>query len=92
MNSTESALRNLYSNFQFRQRPHSKYPLSNIDKLRWLGGMETLLQSLGKLPSGIPFDYQVKKKKILWIEFKLNEGYENYILRNCMEFLKGSPS
>lgn len=64
--------------------------LSRVDKLRWLGGMEALLQCMGKLPSGIIFDYAIIKKRFLFIPYNSKETYEQYILRNTSEFIARS--
>lgn len=88
----ESALRNLYKSFLFRERKESNMKLSRIDKLRWLGGMEALLQCLGKLPSGIIFDYKITKKTFLFIPYNSKETYEQYILRNASEFITRSTN
>lgn len=92
MNNAESSLRNLYRTYVFRHRPLSKMRLSRIDKTRWLGGMEALLQCVGKLPSMVPWEYQKIKKKFLFITYTKTESYEEYILRNCDEFITSSPN
>lgn len=92
MNDPESALRNLYRTYVFRHRPLSKMRLSSIDKTRWLGGMEALLQCVGKLPSMVPWELQKIKKKFLFIPYTKTETYEEYILRNCDEFITNSPN
>lgn len=92
MNDPESALRNLYMTYIFRNRAGSDCKLSYIDKLRWLGGMEALLQVLGTLPSLILWDYQKTKKKFLFISYTVTENYEDYILRIALKFLKESPN
>lgn len=93
MYDPESNLRNLYTSYMFRNKPDSTFKLSRVDKLRFLGGMEALLQCLYQLPSGIPFQYKKVDDKFLWIiPYKRNETYHEYILRKTLEFLRESPN
>jgi hypothetical protein len=93
MEEVESRLRNLYRLYKFNMRPGSKSRLSHFDRIRYLGGMESLLQTLGKLASGIPFEYKPITRKILYfISYKDKENYEELILRNCEEFITTSTN
>lgn len=85
MERVEVRLRNLYENFIFRMRQDSKSRLSSTDQLRYLGGMESLLQTLEKLPSGIPWNLQPIKRSFLGLSYQSTETYAEFILRNCRE-------
>lgn len=92
MEEVENRLRNLYTTYMFRNSKESVAKLSRVDRLRWLGGMEALLQCLGHLPSGIPFQQERKKKKFLFVPYFVEESYEEYVLRHTLKFLKESPN
>lgn len=91
MIETESCLRNLYTTYIFRNGPGNA-KLSYIDKMRWLGGMEALLQVLGIIPSLVLWNYQSVKRKFLFVPYNSKETYDEYILRITFEFLKNSPN
>lgn len=88
MEKAEYTLRNLYAAYKLQTRSKSLTKLNRVDKLRWLGGLEALLKCVGKLQSGIDFDYKKTKKVFLkLIPYTSTESYEDYILRNCYEFI-----
>lgn len=90
----ESRLRNLYRNYVFQNRPGSKMRLNRVDQVRFLGGMEALLQCLGKLQSGVTpaANYTVKEKKFLFFTYTTTESYQDFILRKCDEFVSSSQN
>jgi hypothetical protein len=89
MEEVISRLRNLYRSFEFYTRPASKQKLSRIDRMRYLGGMEALLQTVGKLPSGVLWDFKPVTKQFLYFQYQTTENYQEFILRNCKEFIDG---
>jgi hypothetical protein len=88
MYDPESTLRNLHKNYLFINGVESKKTMHHIERMRWLGGMEALLQCLNVIPSGIPFDLKLEKKKWFFIPYDSKESYQNYILRKSHEFLE----
>lgn len=93
MEEVESRLRNLYKTYTFNMRPGSKSRLSYYDNIRFLGGMESLLQTLGKIPSGILWDFKVVEKRFLnLIPYKSTENYKEFILRHCEELITDTPN
>jgi len=92
MYDPESTLRNLYNNFLFLNRGESKETMDRITRMRWLGGMEALLQCMNVIPSGIPFDFMIERKQWLFIQYESKESYQAYILRKTAEFLQRNKS
>jgi len=87
MRDPQQMLENMYETYLFRADPKSGYKLKKTDKLRWLGGMEVLLMCVGAIIGGVAIQYQKKTVKFFFIPFKVEESYEDYILRNTYEFL-----
>lgn len=87
MRDPQQVLENMYETYLFRVDPKSGYKLNKTDKLRWLGGMEILLTCIGATVGGVAIQYQKKTVKFFFIPFKVEESYEDYVLRNTYEFL-----
>jgi len=81
---TIDLLKNLYHNYRQKR-------LSNVDKLRWLGGMEAYLIELGFLQvGGFPFDFKRSVLLKFWvIKITVRENYEEFIIRHVKEAING---